>query len=179
MRPRAASMLLVRLSPIDCAESLFAVRRHGSDGVLGTACTLLLRGCDPWPGMIEDPEPIVVGQIDQATAGILKDAGDAGKRLEHFGVRRIAEVKNFYGFGWALRIPDDPFRVFVRNFGEADVGTYDFEFAGGGVAGLGAMIHQTGEHRFAHIDYGKALLGCLLDIQVLFVSLILQNHLTP
>src|SRR5258708_19304518 len=58
-------------------KSLFAIRRHGSDSVLGTTGTLFLRGGEAWPGVIEDPETIVVGQIDQPAAGTLKTVGYA------------------------------------------------------------------------------------------------------
>src|ERR1700722_16006387 len=116
-------MILVALLPIDCVVRLFAVRRHGSDGVLGTAGALLFRGCEARSGMIENPEPIVVGQVNQAAAGILKNAGYAAKGLENLGVRGIAEVKNPDGFRGALGIPDDSRGIFVGNFGEADGGT--------------------------------------------------------
>jgi len=66
----------------------------------------------------------------------------AGKCLKHFGVRRIAEVKNLDGFGRAVGISNDSLGIFVGNFGQTDVGP-TISVAGGGVARLGAMIHQA------------------------------------
>src|SRR5580704_13252349 len=113
--------------------------------------------------MPEDPETVIVGQIDQSPAGVLEDASYTGKCLKHLRVRRIAEVENLYRFSGTIRISNDPLGILVWNFGEADVGADDFEFAGGGIARLGAKIHQAGLHRFGHINHSEALLGSLLD----------------
>src|SRR5580692_2749903 len=126
--------------------------------------------------MPEDPETVIVGQIDQSPAGVLEDASYAGKCLKHLRVRRIAEVENPYGFRGTIRISYDPLGILVWNFGKADVGTNDFEFAGGGIARLGAKTHQAGHHGFGYINHGEALLGCLLDIQVLLVALVLEKY---
>src|SRR5208337_4166175 len=109
------------------ADGLFAVRRHGSKGILRTARPLLFCWRESWLGMSEDPEPVVVGQIDEAAIGVLEDASDAGKRLEDLGVRGIAQVEDLDGLRGIVRAPDDPFGVLVRDFGEAHVRTYHLE----------------------------------------------------
>lgn len=90
--------------------------------------------------MVEIPKAVAVGQINQAAAGILQNAGYASKRLKNFRMRRIAEVENFDGFRGAVRIANDSLGVFVGDFGKADVGTHDFEFARRSVGGLVALI---------------------------------------
>src|SRR6266550_6401898 len=147
------------------ADGLLAVRWHGSKGILRTARPLLLRWRESWLGMIEDPEPFLVGQIDQAAAGILEDASHSSKRLEHLGVRGIAKVEDLNGLSRIVRAPDDPLGVLVRNFGEAHVGTYHLEVARRGVVRGDATVHQARKPRFRHVNDRKALLGCLLDIQ--------------
>src|ERR1700722_20928874 len=102
---------------------LVAVRWHRHDFRVRVARRLLF-GWFQQRGVVitENPQALVVGEVQEAVAAVRKQAGDFGEGFQRLRATRIAQVKypnRFCGTAAA----DQSCWSFVWSFGDRDVGT--------------------------------------------------------